>query len=294
MALSGIFGHRNSVHDKSYLDSQAMNGKFVLSIQSDVVYGHVGLAAARPIFSAQGIELLGLPTVLLSHHPGHSAPRGRATPATEMESLVDGLESLGLLSRIDIVATGYFAQSGQIAAAARIIARLKSCNPAVQFWCDPVMGDEPRGLYVPDAVADALCAELVPLADLLLPNAFEARYLTGIDIRDRQSATEAARSLATREVLVTSVPDGHDRIGVVWKSPDDILFAADRRLESVAGGMGDSFAALILCQRMRGIDRPAALDHAMATLRALLDLPRDPVLPPELPLASASYLLAPG
>ncbi len=37
---------------------------------------------------------------------------------------------------------------------------------------DPVLGDDPKGLYVPEAVAAELREQLVPLADVVTPNAF--------------------------------------------------------------------------------------------------------------------------
>src|SRR5687768_930784 len=46
----------------------------VLAISSQVVYGPVGSSAAVPAMRRLGLDVLELPSVLLSNHPGHGAP----------------------------------------------------------------------------------------------------------------------------------------------------------------------------------------------------------------------------
>ena len=55
----------------------------ILSISSQVAYGHVGNAAIVPALNALGFEVLPVPTVLLAHHPGHGPPAGRALEPAE-------------------------------------------------------------------------------------------------------------------------------------------------------------------------------------------------------------------
>ena len=43
----------------------------ILSISSQVAYGPVGNSAAVPALQAMGHEVLAIPTVMLSNHPGH-------------------------------------------------------------------------------------------------------------------------------------------------------------------------------------------------------------------------------
>ena len=264
---------------------------FVLSIQSDVVFGHVGLAAARPVFLAQGIGLFGLPTVLLSHHPGHSRPRGRMTPADELQALFDGLDGLGLLARVSAISTGYFADVSQIKTAAAMIARVRARNPQLAYWCDPVMGDEPGGLYVPKDVARGIVDHLIPLADVILPNGFEAGFITGIPVTDRASAVRAAAIMGVRQTIITSVPEGPARVGVIWQAGDQVAYASAPRRSGVTSGLGDCFAALSLALTLKDHAPQAVLDHGVAILGDLLALPRDPKLPPELPLQFARKIL---
>ncbi|MFC6489437.1 bifunctional hydroxymethylpyrimidine kinase/phosphomethylpyrimidine kinase [Nitratireductor sp. GCM10026969] len=81
-----------------------------------------------------------------------------------------------LLDRVDArdinaILTGYIASADTATAAAAFIDR---CGNSVVVMCDPAMGDIDYGLYVEEHTADALARELVPQADILTPNLFEA------------------------------------------------------------------------------------------------------------------------
>ena len=53
----------------------------ILSMSSQVAYGPVGNTAAVPALQALGHEVLAVPTVILSNHPGHGAPAVLRVPA---------------------------------------------------------------------------------------------------------------------------------------------------------------------------------------------------------------------
>ncbi len=68
--------------------------KAVLSIQSEVVTGHVGNAAARFALQRLGHEVWAVPTVLLSSHAGHVGFAGEATATALLGKLLDALGAL--------------------------------------------------------------------------------------------------------------------------------------------------------------------------------------------------------
>jgi hypothetical protein len=53
---------------------------FVISIQSQVVFGHVGNSAAVFPMLAVGLEVAAIPTVIFSNTPDYPPLRGRALP----------------------------------------------------------------------------------------------------------------------------------------------------------------------------------------------------------------------
>jgi len=56
----------------------------ILCISSQVAYGPVGNTAAVPALQAMGHEVLALPTILLSNHPGHGTPHAIRVPAHDL------------------------------------------------------------------------------------------------------------------------------------------------------------------------------------------------------------------
>ena len=83
----------------------------ILSISSQVVFGHVGNAAIVPALQALGCEVLAMPTVLLAHHPGHGPPKGRGTPAEELAALLEGLDQVGALAGASAMLSGYLGRA---------------------------------------------------------------------------------------------------------------------------------------------------------------------------------------
>ena len=241
----------------------------VLSIQSEVVRGHVGNGAARFALQRLGIEVWAVPTVLLSNHPGHKAFRGEVVPAAKMGELIAGLDLNGWLGQCDAVLSGYLGAADQARVVADAVRRVKALNPKAVYLCDPVFGDD-DGAYARPGVAEAMARELLPIADIATPNRFELSSLTSQKIGDAVSATAAARSLGKAEVVVTSVPFEGDRVGTVAVSRDGAWCTAAARIEQVPNGSGDLFAALYLARRLTGDSPALALERASSAVDSVL------------------------
>ena len=79
----------------------------ILSIQSRVVSGYVGNAAAVPVLQRLGRTVWPIDTVTFSNHPAQGPHTGSTKPPTEIQALVDGLSQYNLLTRCDAVLSGY-------------------------------------------------------------------------------------------------------------------------------------------------------------------------------------------
>jgi len=243
----------------------------VLCISSHVVRGHVGASAAAPALAALRIEAWALPTIVLSSHPAHGATARHLLPAGDLEAMAAMLEEHGWLGQCDAVLTGYFAEPEQVAVAMDIVNRLKRARPVILHCCDPILGDDPGGLYVPGPVADAVRDRLVPLADIVKPNRFELEWLGGRPVAGLDEALAAARRLGPPEALVTSIPaDEEIANALLW--PDGAAFAARPRREGVPKGTGDLMSALYLGHRLNGEAPERAFARALAGLDHVLDL----------------------
>jgi pyridoxine kinase len=245
----------------------------VLSIQSQVVYGHVGNSAAAFVLQRQGHAVWQVPTVLFSNHLGKPTFRGRAVPADQARDMVEGLKELGYLDQVDMLLTGYLGTADTARLTAELAGLIRQQNPRAIFACDPVMGDD-DALYVKPDLADAIATDLVPIADVLLPNIFELARLTGRIIKDGAAALEAAQALQqaskVKVLVATGIPAASaERIAAIAIAGGKVHRAEAPRRRMRVSGTGDTFTALFTGHYVTNRDAAAALDFAMKGMDAI-------------------------
>jgi len=225
----------------------------IFAISSQVAYGHVGLAAILPAIQSLGHEVLALPTVMLSNHPGHRHFAGeRISPAT-LKAMAVAMDKNGWLTGIDRVLTGYLPSTEHVAFAADTIARIKTRSPAAEIICDPVIGDAIDGIYIDIEAAEAIRDRLLPVSDLIVPNNFELSWLAGTDIGSEADILRARQAFPGTAVLATSVPTGkHGIMANVFSppatpggSPTAATSCRFTVYPDVPKGTGDFFSGLI-------------------------------------------------
>ena len=280
-------------------------GLNILSIQSQVVYGHVGNSAAMPALQRLGYEVWALPTAILSHHPGHGPPAGRPLPAPEVAALADSLTSRDLLPACAALLSGWL---GSVETAEVVLAlqtRLRSQNPGAIWLCDPVIGDRPKGVYVDRALVAAFRDRLLPAADIATPNCFELELLSDRTIVTLNDALRAARTVIARGtgcLVCTSLDRKDGRPGAIETlavTAEGAWLAQTPDLNDVPNGAGDLFAAIFLGRYLRKRSAKKALAYAVAVtygvLRASVGERNTPALPKELNLVAAqSEILRPS
>ncbi|MGZ5873286.1 MAG: pyridoxal kinase PdxY [Bradyrhizobium sp.] len=249
----------------------------VISIQSQVAYGHVGNSAAVFPMQMHGIDVIAVPTTLLSNRPGYPTIRGRVLDAELVADLLLGVEERGALDTATMILSGYLGSPEIAAVVADFVARAKARHPALLYCCDPVLGDRDRGLFVqadiPPLVRDRLC----PLAEIITPNHFEFEVLAGAKAATSGKMIEAAQALLARgpsTVVVTSAeladtPDGEIETLAVERAR--AWRVRTPKLPISPSGTGDLFASLFASARVRGSDTPEALAHAASAIFAVLE-----------------------
>ncbi|WP_418593690.1 pyridoxal kinase [Ponticoccus sp. (in: a-proteobacteria)] len=249
---------------------------FVISIQSQVVLGHVGNSAALFPMQAAGLEVAAIPTVVFSNTSDYPTLRGRALPPEFFSDLLQGARERGLPERADYILTGYIGSLDVAQMVADFVAEAKAANPRLRYVCDPVMGDEGPGLYVPEAIAGVMRDRLLPMADIATPNPFELAWLTGLPIRglaDLQAARAALHIAPAAHLIATGCVLGDTRQGMletVLLGPEGPSRHPTERLPIALPGTGDLFAGLLVAGIGRGLPVPRAIETAQAlTARAL-------------------------
>jgi pyridoxine kinase len=148
--------------------------------------------------------------------------------------MLDALDANGWLGEIDGILTGYLPSAAHVVFAADAVRRIRARSPRALFLCDPVLGDDPKGLYVATEAADAVRDIVLPLADIATPNRFELSWLSGTEVTDIGSAIAAARKLAPETVIATSIPEGHAALGAI--RPRGAAHGSAERHRRHAGG----------------------------------------------------------
>jgi pyridoxine kinase len=247
----------------------------VISIQSQVAFGHVGNSAAVFPLQMHGIDVVAVPTTLLSNRPGYPTIRGRMLETELLADLLRGIEERGAVDDAQMILSGYLGSAGNAKVVADFVARAKAKKPELLYCCDPVLGDRDRGLFVhadiPPLVRDRLC----PLADIITPNHFEFEWLSGAKADTIDQLVMAARAFMARgAVVVTSAeladtPKGEIE-SVAVEQPNGWRVRTPR-LPISPNGTGDLFAALFTAARVGGLNTPDALSHAASGIFAVLE-----------------------
>jgi pyridoxine kinase len=253
------------------------HGMSVISIQSQVAYGHVGNSAAVFPMQMHGIDVIAVPTTLLSNRPGYATLRGRVLDAELVADLLRGVEERGAVDHACMILSGYLGSPEIATVVADFVARARLRNPALRYACDPVLGDRDRGLFVqvdiPPLVRDRLC----PLAEIITPNHFEFEWLSGAKAATTDQVITQAQVLLGRgptTVIVTSAeladtPDG--RIDTLAVERSRAFRVRTPRLPISPNGTGDLFAALYTAACVLDKDTPDALAHAASAIFAVLE-----------------------
>ena len=184
----------------------------MLSVQSHVVSGYCGNKSATFPLQLLEFEVDVVNTVQLSNHTQYKVTKGQIFGSKDLEALHIGLKENQLLKLYDGILSGYVADVDYIESMAKLIADTKEVRQANNKNCfytlDPVLGDDGVGYYVPGGVkiAEAYKKHLIPLADIITPNRFEASVLSGVEI---DTKSDNALDLAIEAVNVL-----HKQMGV--------------------------------------------------------------------------------
>lgn len=244
----------------------------VLCFSSQVARGYVGGSATRIALERQGHECWMLPTVVLSNHPGHPRFAGEQVPVGRLRAMFEALEANGWLGDIDAVLLGYMPSAEHVAFVAGAVEQVRKANPEVLCLCDPIIGDDPGGLYVDEDIAAAIRDTLLPVADITTPNRFELEWLGGKNAKVVKTAKGVAGALGPARVLVTSLrgKDPQSLVNMLASEKELNLTTVSKR-KSAPHGVGDLMAALYLSHVLSGKSDAEALGLATGGVEEALE-----------------------
>jgi pyridoxine kinase len=245
-----------------------------LVMSSFVAASRIGGAAQQYVLAQHRIDPVLAPTVLFGRSPAKGA-KGEVTQPDVFRRMLADIEADALFGQLDLLITGHFSLAEQVEIAAGVLERVRAGatrQPVVVV--DPIMGDEPGGLYVTPEVAEAVARRLVPLADWITPNVWELSHLVGRHVIDAGDAVRAARELG-KPALVTSVPAGPDRIGLLLVQGDSATLFTHPRFDRAPNGTGDLVAASFGAGLVEGLAPLAAAERASRAAAETVKAGRD-------------------
>lgn len=248
----------------------------LLSIQSHVVYGHVGNAAAVFALQRMGVEVWPIHTVQFSNHTGYGKWQGRVFDAGLIRELVAGVEQRGVLPECDGVLSGYMGGADIGEAILDAVAAVKRANPAARYACDPVIGDVGRGVYVARGIPEFIKEQAVAAADIVTPNQFELDMLSGRESRtlaQARDAVKAVHDLGPRAILVTSLHTTEtpaDAIDMLASDGEGCFMLRTPKLALAVNGAGDAIAALFFAHYLREGKIDVALSRSASAIFGVL------------------------
>lgn len=241
----------------------------ILSISSQVSQGHVGNSATAFALRRLGQEVWDVPTIVLSHHPGHGAPAGMRVPPEKVAELIASVLSRG---RPDFVFSGYLADAANAELVAGQVATLREAG-TLPYVLDPVLGDTHTGLYVSPEIAEAVRSLLLPAATIVLPNRFELEHLSGQGIEKAADCSSAARRLievGPRAVVCTSSPADSGMVAVQVVTADQSWRVQMPAIPNAPHGTGDLFAGVFMAKWLEGAPLQEAGGYAAGAVHAVV------------------------
>ncbi|XP_068208018.1 pyridoxal kinase [Palaemon carinicauda] len=249
----------------------------VLSIQSHVVSGYVGNKSACFPLQVLGFEVDTINSVQFSNHTGYECFKGQVLNDMELGELVEGLK-LNNLDRYTHLLTGYIGSTSFLRKVKSVVEHLKSVNPGLIYVCDPVMGDHGK-MYVPEELLPLYREHIIPIADIITPNQFEAEILSGLKIHNEKDAVEAMEwfhQQGVNTVVFSSTDLGNDKelMGMASSTSNGTgtkLQIRIPRLPVNFTGTGDLFAALLLAWMHHSKnDLQVSIENTVGSMQAIL------------------------
>ncbi|MGZ9899350.1 pyridoxal kinase PdxY [Shewanella gaetbuli] len=243
--------------------------KGIISIQSHVVFGHAGNSSAVFPLQRLGLEVWPIHTVQFSNHTQYKQGwTGRAFSANDINELVDGMANIGKLADCQAILSGYQGSAEQCQAVINTVKKVKVENPHALYVCDPVMGDPEKGCILAVGITEQLINDVMPIADVIVPNQFELAQFTQMDINNLEQAKQAcekALTLGPKIVLVKhlhSIADDTFSMMLATQSGCYLIQRPQLDFSLQPVGVGDLISALFTGGLLKGMSALEAFEHA--------------------------------
>lgn len=220
-------------------------------------FGKCSMTVVLPILSAAGIEVVCMPTAVLSTHTGGFEGFTYRDLTEDLPAITEHWKSLDL--HFSSIYSGFLGSPEQVDIVSHFIDTFNSDNTLV--YVDPVMADEGQLYSVFDDHMVDKMRELCQKADLLLPNITEACFLLrqpyqpGPYTRDYiEKLVRDLSAMGPEKVVLTGVYFDDEKLGAACydRAEDKVEYAFSEKVPGQFHGTGDIFGSFCLAALLNG------------------------------------------
>lgn len=220
-------------------------------------FGKCSMTVVLPILSAAGIEVVCMPTAVLSTHTGGFEGFTYRDLTEDLPAITEHWKSLDL--HFSSIYSGFLGSPEQVDIVSNFMDTFNSDNTLV--YVDPVMADEGELYSVFDDHMVDKMRELCEKADLLLPNITEACFLLkqpyqhGPYTRDYiEKIVRVLSDMGPEKVVLTGVYFDNEKLGAACydRAEDKVEYAFSEKVPGQFHGTGDIFGSFCLAALLNG------------------------------------------
>jgi len=129
---------------------------------------------------------------------------------------------------------------------------------------DPVMAAEAGGGLLSKSALPVLIDELLPASEVITPNIYEASALSGVSVKSRDDARQAAKAIAEMGACTVIITGGHlDASDLVYESGNETFTViAGEFVKGGTHGSGCTYSAALAAYLARGFTVVDGAKHA--------------------------------
>ncbi len=246
-----------------------MTLKKTLTIAGSDTSGGAGIAADLKTFQEHGTYGMTALTVIVTMDPDNNWSHSvYSLPIDVLKAQIKTALSTG----IDAIKTGMLSTEEVIETAGNAIAESKLDHVVI----DPVMVCKGEDEVLNPGTVDAMVKYLLPKAEIVTPNLFEAGQLAGMPtpktVDDMKVVAEKIHSLGVRNVIIKGGKQlVHDKaVDLFYDGRSFTLLEAEKTDTTYNHGAGCTFAAAITANLANGLDVKSSVIEAKKFVTAAI------------------------
>ena len=238
--------------------------KTALTIAGSDSCGGAGIQADIKTMTANGVYAMSAITALTAQNTTGVTDILESTPhflAEQLDAVFTDITpdavKIGMVSSAELIET--------------IAAKLKQYG-AKHIVVDPVMVATSGSKLLRDDAVSALCANLLPMAEVLTPNIPEAEILADMPIKNAADMEKAAQTISEKYGCAVLCKGGHqinDADDLLWQGGTGKWFRGKRIHNPNTHGTGCTLSSAIASNLAKGYDLETAVRRAKAYISGL-------------------------